>query len=38
MQAKKYTGVIYKPILKQYESRLTHKGIVYNCGFYETEK
>lgn len=38
MNSTDYTGVQYVPRLKKWHSRVTHKGIVYNCGHHDTSK
>ena len=33
----KYTGVNYKRGICKYQSKVTHFGVTYFCGFFDTE-
>lgn len=35
--SKKYTGVSYKRTTGKYQSKVTHVGVTYFCGFFDTE-
>lgn len=35
--SKKYTGVNYKRGICKYQSKVTHVGVTYFCGFFDTE-
>jgi hypothetical protein len=34
---KKYTGITYKRGICKYESKVTHIGVTYFCGFFDSE-
>lgn len=35
---KKYIGILYNSNYKKFKSKVNHKGITYECGFYDTER